>query len=329
MSYNSYVIDMLTVFTGQAIYNSDGKRIHGWSSRYRKAVILEYVTHEDEDELLQHEPSHQFYAPHCSNWCVMNVEAIFNLFNDVDCWCSGCQTAIQANADRFWRDSYTLTISSMAGGTTSPSRGTYEYTEGASVTVKAIAIDGWEFKSWYLDQHEERRKVYYDNPVTVEMYDDHELTAYFNYLGGGGGAEVCPTLLAWDGSDYIDLRVIDIHADGDVVREASVATDLVSIDNHKAEFRLREGWEGLTYSHSEIDQVKLHAVDSDGNWRLCPLVEATHSEFGNVLPRLLLSDDKRIDLYLLETTDLEFAVPQTDEIQDFVFVIEGCNMLKY
>ena len=144
---------------------------------------------------------------------------------------------------------------------------------------------------------------------------------------GGGGGPICPTLFVWDGSDYTDLGVIDIHADGDVVREVSVPCESVGVNEHKAQFRLREGWEGLTYSHSEIDQVKLHAVDSDGNWRLCPLVEATHSELGNVLPRLLLSDDRKCDMYLLETIDLTFVVPsQTDE---FVFVIEGCNMLKF
>lgn len=193
------------------------------------------------------------------------------------------------------------------------------------MTVRAIAIDGWEFNCWYLDQHEERRKTYYDNPVTFEMDDNHDLTAYFTLLSGGGG-ESCPTLLVWNNSDYIDLGVIDIHADEDVVREVSVPSESVGVNEHKAQFRLREGWEGLTYSHSEIDQVKLYAVDSDGNWRLCPLINATHSKIGDVLPRLLLSDDKRIDLYLLETTDLEFAVPQTDE---FVFIIEGCNMLKF
>ena len=151
-------------------------------------------------------------------------------------------------------------------------------------------------------------------------------------IGGGGagpGPEPCPTLFVWDGTDYVDLGVIDIHADGDVVREVPVPPESVSVNNCKAEFRLREGWEGLTYSHSQIDQVKLDAVDSDGNRHPCPLVNATHSELGNVLPRLLLSDDWRCDMYLLETIDLEFVVSwQTDEIEDFAFVIEGCNMIK-
>ena len=165
------------------------------------------------------------------------------------------------------------------------------------------------------------RVTYYDATGVGEPYPKGG--------GAGPGPEPCPTLFVWNGSDYVDLGVIDIHADGDVVREVSVPSERVGIFEYKAQFRLREGWEGLTYSHSQIDQVKLQAVDLDGSRRLCPLIEATHSELGNVLPRLLLSDDTRIDLYLLETIDLEFVVPcQTDEIEDFAFVIEGCNMIK-
>jgi len=237
---------------------------------------------------------------------------------DTDSWLT-VEDGTVVFGNPFW-----LTISTGSGGTTEPSPGTYVYDEGTAVTVTASAYSGYTFNYWLRDG-----ATVYGNPITVTMDSDHTVRAYFRYTGGGGGP-ICPTLFVWDGSDYTDLGVIDIHADEDVVREVSVATELVGINNHKAEFRLREGWEGLTYSHSQIDQVKLYAVDSDGNWRLSPLVNATHSELGNVLPQLLLSDDTRIDLYLLETIDLKFMVPgQTDEIQEFAFVIEGCNMLKY
>ncbi len=148
--------------------------------------------------------------------------------------------------------------------------------------------------------------------------------------GGGGGSPYCPTLFVWNGSDYIDLGVIDIHGDEDVVREVSVPSGSVGINNYKAQFRLREGWEGLTYSCSHLDQIKLYAIDIHGNQLPCPLVSAVHSISGNVLPQLLLNDDWRFDFYLLETIDLKFIVPyQTDEIQGFNFVIEGHNMYKY
>jgi len=127
----------------------------------------------------------------------------------------------------------------------------------------------------------------------------------------------------------VKLGIIGIHADNDVTKEVFIITQSVNVDNHKAKYLLREGWEGLNYSLSHIDQVKLYAVDSYGNRHLCPLINAKHAKLGNVLPQLLLSDNVRCDLNLLETISLEFLVPyQTDEIQDFIFVIEGYNAFK-
>ena len=103
----------------------------------------------------------------------------------------------------------------------------------------------------------------------------------------------------------------------------------MGINNYKAKFRLREGWEGLNFSESVIDQVKLYTVDKNGNRYLCPLTSATHSGFGNVLPQLLASDDYRVQILLLETIDPTFTVPySTSQIQGYIFAIEGCNMFK-
>jgi hypothetical protein len=143
----------------------------------------------------------------------------------------------------------------------------------------------------------------------------------------GGG---CPTLFAWNGSDYVDYGVINIHdLENDVVREVPISTEDVGIVGYKAKFRLREGWEGLNYSHSLIDQVKLYAVNSYGKRHLCPLIKAEHSERGNVLLQLIFSDDYRIDMYLMQTIDLTFIMPYpTETIQNFTFIIEGHNPLK-
>lgn len=140
----------------------------------------------------------------------------------------------------------------------------------------------------------------------------------------------CPTLLVWNGSDYVDYGVIDIHdVENDVVREVHVQAEDVSVAGHKVKFTLREGWEGLNYSHSLIDQVKLYAVDSEGNRYLCPLMKAEHSEQGKVLLKLLFSDDYRIDTYLMDTIDLAFKVPYPAEtIENFTFIIEGHNPWK-
>jgi hypothetical protein len=57
------------------------------------------------------------------------------------------------------------------------------------------------------------------------------------------------------------------------------------------------------------------------------LISAEHSRLGNVLPQLLLSDDYRVQMLLLETVDLTFVVPWQN-IQGYTFTIEGCNMYK-
>lgn len=215
-----------------------------------------------------------------------------------------------------------MTINKVGiGGITDPVPGTYPYPyPGMKVKVTASATwADYPFLYWTLDGVKK-----YDNPITVAMDSDHTLTAHFKSDGNDG----CPTLFAWNGTDYVDLGVIDIHAEEDVVRETFVGTEHVALSNHKANFRLREGWTGLSYSHSEIDQVKLYAV-VDGERRLCPLPNATHSEQGNVLLQLLLGDDYKADIYLLETIDVQFAVPyQTYEIQSYIFIIEGRNIIK-
>jgi len=221
------------------------------------------------------------------------------------------------------RDTGTLNIQTNTGGTTNPSPGTYTYSYGSSVTVTASATSGHSFDYWLLDG-----ATCYDNPITVTMDADHTLTAYFQ--GGGGGDPVpCPTLFVWSGTAWIDYGVIAIHnpSGEDVIREVPIQTEDVYVNNYKAKFRLREGWEGLNFSESVIDQVKLYAIGNDGNHYLCPLISAEHSSLGNVLPQLLLSDDYRAQMLLLETVDLTFVVPWQN-ISGFTFVIEGCNMLK-
>jgi hypothetical protein len=220
----------------------------------------------------------------------------------------------------------TLTISTAYGGTTDPAPGTYGKLLNQMVTVTAIPNSqyDWEFYYWLLDG-----STYYQNPINVTMDADHTLTAYFKSSGGGGDNAGCPTLFVWNGSNYVDYGVIDIHnpTGEDVTREVLVKAEDVGISNRKVKFRLREGWEGLNFSESVIDQVKLYAVDIQGNRYLCPLIKATHSIEGNVLSQLLQSDDYKVQILLLETIDLTFIVPYQN-VQGFTFTIEGCNYFK-
>jgi hypothetical protein len=101
----------------------------------------------------------------------------------------------------------------------------------------------------------------------------------------------------------------------------------VAINNYRASFKLREGWPGLNFSESVIDQVKLYAVNSNGDRHLCPLISAIHSRLGNVWLKLLASDDYKAQMLLLETVDLTFIMPYQN-VQSYIFVIEGCNQFK-
>jgi hypothetical protein len=161
---------------------------------------------------------------------------------------------------------------------------------------------------------------------------DTAFSVYTGSSGGGGGGDLpCPTLFAWNGSVWVNYGVIDIHnpTGEDVVREVPILKEDVGMSSYKAVFRLREGWPGLNFSESVIDHAKLYAVDSQGNRYLCPLVKAEHSRLGNVLPQLIASDDIKTQILLLETIDLTFIMPYpTSQIQSYIFVIEGCNMLK-
>lgn len=160
------------------------------------------------------------------------------------------------------------------------------------------------------------------------LWSDWSLSLSVTINGDDGGSGGCPTLFVWNGTAYNDFGVINIHdpENNDIIKEVTLSTECVGINYYTAKIRLREGWEGLTYSHSEIDQVKLYAV-IDGNRYLCPLIHASHSELGGITLELLFSDDSKVDTDLLETIDLKFFIPYQN-IAEFVFVIEGNNPYK-
>lgn len=81
---------------------------------------------------------------------------------------------------------------------------------------------------------------------------------------GGGG---CPTLFVWNGSDYAEEGILDIHAESDITVQHELQNTL-ALKNHVYNLQLRE----LDNFSSHIDQVKLYAVDNQGKWHLCPLI---------------------------------------------------------
>lgn len=154
---------------------------------------------------------------------------------------------------------------------------------------------------------------------------------YSAYYGGGG----CPFLQVWDGSDYADEGLLDIHnAEGVDITYKHALTNVPEPVNGKYALRITE--HPQTISH--IDQVQLHAILEDGTIQELPLKKARHSEDGNVRTLLFKSDDSRVEVKgadhnggTSQSIDLEFAALQpTAKAVAFIFTIEGHNpLVKY
>lgn len=147
--------------------------------------------------------------------------------------------------------------------------------------------------------------------------------------GGGGGG--CPILFVWNGTHYAEDGYLDIHNPN--------GTDVITFHTLCIKPRTIHGVLQLRLmehpkTHSYIDQVKLYAELKDGRLIELRLISATHSEYGNVLPQLLFSDEWKTDTLganlnngTSQSIDLVFKLPPNIKIIGFVFQIEGNNLL--
>lgn len=141
-----------------------------------------------------------------------------------------------------------------------------------------------------------------------------------SYAGGGGG---CPLLYSFDGSEYTYEGLLDIHdpTGADVIRDVTLTAIPEPVNNA---YLLRLVEHPLT--HSYIDCVKLFAITADGTTIELPLISAIHDEYGNILPKLLRSDDIKTDISANHAINLKFrALPPNIKAVGFVFQIEGNN----
>jgi hypothetical protein len=126
----------------------------------------------------------------------------------------------------------------------------------------------------------------------------------------------CPILKAWDGKEFKEIELLNIHAPENQDTIYTSSFSMQSKDG-KYEIVLQEKaylfWDG-----SHIDSVKL----IDNNGKECRLLSAVHSKQGDVLKDISNSDDVRVRTYPHEEIKLVF-----DECSgnDFTFVIEGYN----
>lgn len=187
-----------------------------------------------------------------------------------------------------------------------------------------------------------RTNVYFvlgdDIPATTDCWlNVQQGDTAFSYVPpsnpGGGGGGGCPILSVWNGTDYFEEGLLDIHnSDGvDVTYEHTLVTT-PQRENGAYLLRLTEH----PQTHSYIDEVKLYAIFEDGTMKELPLIWAWHSEDGNVLPQLLHSDDWKADTLgadlnngTSQSIDLKFAAHSPNlEIIGFVFEVEGNNRIS-
>jgi parallel beta-helix repeat protein len=85
---------------------------------------------------------------------------------------------------------YNLTITATAGGTTYPAPGTYSYTADSQVQVTAIPYANYFFDYWELDSV----NLGSANPYTILMDEDHALKAVFSPVTPPLSASISPLL---------------------------------------------------------------------------------------------------------------------------------------
>ncbi|MGB9694232.1 MAG: hypothetical protein ACPLYF_05250 [Fervidobacterium sp.] len=168
-------------------------------------------------------------------------------------------------------------------------------------------------------------KVHYEGDTVPHIWDIGK-----EYVGGdpGGG---CPILYVFDGEEYVEEGLLNIHNPNgtDVTAFHTLRTRPQTVHNTLM-LRLVEH----PQTHSYIDQVKLYAELENGQLIELKLVSATHSEYGNVLPQLLFSDDWKTDALgadlnngISQSIDLKFLLPKDINAVGFVFQIEGNNII--
>ncbi|MDF1540378.1 MAG: hypothetical protein P1Q69_15895 [Candidatus Thorarchaeota archaeon] len=166
-------------------------------------------------------------------------------------------------------------------------------------------------------------RVYYTGSRVLEK------NLYYGYDAepSGGG---CPILSVFDGNEYVDEGLLDIHSEFDVEKGFTIHTSPVPVGNT---YRMRLTEHPLTISH--IDKVQLFGRLSNGKVMALPLISATHSAIGNVKQILHHSDDVRIDVLgakfnggTSEYIDLSFQKLGNLEFVEYIFLIEGYNVVS-
>jgi hypothetical protein len=195
-----------------------------------------------------------------------------------------------------------------------------------TLAVTTGYINQLDWKITNTDTYKHYFKVYYENNILVHIWD----LGRENSGGGGGG---CPILFVWNGTHYVEEGLLDIHNPNGTDVTTFHALCIKPEPVHGVlQLQLTEH----PKTHSYIDQVKLYAELKNGQLIELKLISAIHSEYGNVLPHLLFSDEWKTDTLganfnngTSQSINLKFKLlPDIKtKITGFVFQIEGNNII--
>ena len=161
--------------------------------------------------------------------------------------------------------------------------------------------------------------------------EDQKIVLVDNIPDGGGGGGGCPILFVYDGEEYIEEDLLNIHnPDGiDVVANHTLITT-PGVVNHRYLLRLTEHYK--TISH--IDKVQLYGILPNGTLIPLPLISAVHSALDQVKWTLWFNDDNRVKVLGAdhnkgnsEFIDLEFVSSENLNFIELIFIIEGHNLI--
>jgi len=309
------------------------------------AILVRWTAYWRDDNVVQHEISHLFYAvDHWANCCAMAYHNHYPQYISEDgytfkvsnggtpchlisySYCEACHNIIETYSELFADCCRLVVRHEPLGypycykGTASLPYGVHIYPSPTKVTISVETVNaGYEFDYWLINGEVKATSTSITFTVFGEFGKITVAACFRNpheSSPGPGGSFGCPTLFVWNGSCYEKEGILNIHADSDVTVLHEIQNKLVA-ENGLYKLQLRE----LDNYTSHIDYVKLYAVDAEGNWHECTL-----EGDGNVADRLRLYDGERLDLEPSETVDLKFSSDFQGEISYFLFEINGYNM---
>jgi hypothetical protein len=188
--------------------------------------------------------------------------------------------------------------------------------EGATETIRYIGFGG----NWYVDVKRAGGNGIYNLTIALSVPPPPPPPP------PGGG---CPTLFVWNGTVFLEEATLNIHSEPNVdVNFFYPLNNAPAIKYGVYTLKLSEIGEGYNFTESFIDNTKLFIIDEHGFWYPCPLLMATHSRYGNVWSKLVLSDDVRTNTLKGDEILLKFFNFWPVNPTAFVFILEGHNPLK-